>query len=70
MCRACSKSACLKLYCECFARGAFCDGCKCKDCHNNMAWEHERTKAIKQCIERNPNAFQPKIGTLHSLCMP
>ncbi|GMR48580.1 hypothetical protein PMAYCL1PPCAC_18775 [Pristionchus mayeri] len=57
----CTKSMCLKLYCECFANGEFCRDCNCKDCHNNLANETERTRAIKSSLERNPNAFKPKI---------
>lgn len=57
----CTKSMCLKLYCECFANGEFCRDCNCKDCHNNLANEGERTRAIKSSLERNPNAFKPKI---------
>lgn len=33
----CKNSQCLKLYCECFSLGAFCDPavCSCKGCSNN-----------------------------------
>ncbi|TMW45896.1 hypothetical protein DOY81_009013 [Sarcophaga bullata] len=57
----CSKSQCLKLYCDCFANGEFCQDCTCKDCFNNLENEDERQRAIKSCLERNPNAFKPKI---------
>ncbi|XP_065369666.1 protein lin-54 homolog [Calliphora vicina] len=57
----CSKSQCLKLYCDCFANGEFCQDCTCKDCFNNLDNEDERQRAIKACLERNPNAFKPKI---------
>uniref|UniRef100_A0A1I7ZJE5 CRC domain-containing protein n=1 Tax=Steinernema glaseri TaxID=37863 RepID=A0A1I7ZJE5_9BILA len=60
----CNKSMCLKLYCDCFANGEFCRDCNCKDCHNNLDHEAERTRAIKASLERNPNAFKPKIGLL------
>ncbi len=30
----CKKSQCLKLYCDCFANGAYCNGCSCQDCRN------------------------------------
>ncbi|KAF8375437.1 lin-54 [Pristionchus pacificus] len=62
----CTKSMCLKLYCECFANGEFCRDCNCKDCHNNLAHESERTRAIKSSLERNPNAFKPKIAVTGS----
>uniref|UniRef100_A0A1I7TE72 CRC domain-containing protein n=1 Tax=Caenorhabditis tropicalis TaxID=1561998 RepID=A0A1I7TE72_9PELO len=58
----CTKSQCLKLYCDCFANGEFCRDCNCKDCHNIIEFESQRTKAIRQSLERNPNAFKPKIG--------
>ncbi|XP_053209366.1 protein lin-54 homolog [Panonychus citri] len=58
----CTKSQCLKLYCDCFANGEFCNNCNCINCANNLKHEEERQKAIKQCLERNPHAFHPKIG--------
>uniref|UniRef100_A0A8R1E2N6 CRC domain-containing protein n=1 Tax=Caenorhabditis japonica TaxID=281687 RepID=A0A8R1E2N6_CAEJA len=58
----CTKSQCLKLYCDCFANGEFCRDCNCKDCHNNISYDSQRSKAIRQSLERNPNAFKPKIG--------
>ncbi|XP_002124866.2 protein lin-54 homolog [Ciona intestinalis] len=58
----CTKSMCLKLYCECFANGHFCDSCNCINCHNNLEFDTDRSKAIKSCLERNPMAFRPKIG--------
>uniref|UniRef100_A0A1I8QCR8 CRC domain-containing protein n=1 Tax=Stomoxys calcitrans TaxID=35570 RepID=A0A1I8QCR8_STOCA len=57
----CSKSQCLKLYCDCFANGEFCQDCTCKDCFNNLENEDERQRAIRSCLERNPSAFKPKI---------
>ncbi|NXW87598.1 MTL5 protein, partial [Alopecoenas beccarii] len=58
----CTKSQCLKLYCDCFANGDFCKNCNCNNCYNNQLHETERLKAIKTCLERNPEAFLPKIG--------
>uniref|UniRef100_A0A0N4ZV45 CRC domain-containing protein n=1 Tax=Parastrongyloides trichosuri TaxID=131310 RepID=A0A0N4ZV45_PARTI len=58
----CTKSQCLKLYCDCFASGEYCKNCNCKDCHNNLSHEDERSQAVKSSLERNPNAFKPKIG--------
>ncbi|KQS62727.1 protein lin-54 homolog isoform X2 [Drosophila erecta] len=62
----CSKSQCLKLYCDCFANGEFCQDCTCKDCFNNMDYEVERERAIRSCLDRNPSAFQPKITAPNS----
>ncbi|KAJ2945752.1 hypothetical protein O0L34_g594 [Tuta absoluta] len=58
----CTKSQCLKLYCDCFANGEFCNRCNCNNCHNNLDNEELRQKAIRGCLDRNPNAFRPKIG--------
>lgn len=54
----CTKSQCLKLYCDCFANGEFCNQCNCNNCHNNLRHEDTRQKAIRACLERNPNAFR------------
>lgn len=53
----CKKSKCLKLYCECFARQAYCQGCNCAGCHNVPEHEEERQLAIKGSLDRDPNAF-------------
>ncbi|MGH0152895.1 UNVERIFIED_CONTAM: hypothetical protein FKN15_049699 [Acipenser sinensis] len=58
----CTKSQCLKLYCDCFANGEFCNNCNCTNCYNNLEHETDRLKAIKACLDRNPEAFKPKIG--------
>ena len=57
----CKNSKCLKLYCECFASGRYCDGCNCRDCHNNKEREDVRQVAVANVLERNPNAFRPKV---------
>ncbi|XP_041981971.1 protein lin-54 homolog isoform X3 [Aricia agestis] len=63
----CTKSQCLKLYCDCFANGEFCNRCNCNNCHNNLENEELRQKAIRSCLDRNPHAFRPKIGKTKSL---
>ena len=30
----CKQSRCVKMYCECFANGSFCQDCNCKSCLN------------------------------------
>ncbi|CAF1166446.1 unnamed protein product [Adineta ricciae] len=57
----CTKSMCLKLYCDCFANGLNCQNCACLNCHNDARHEEERTKAINATLERNPNAFKSKM---------
>ncbi|URE38379.1 Tesmin TSO1-like CXC domain containing protein [Musa troglodytarum] len=59
----CKHSKCLKLYCECFASGVYCDGCNCSNCCNNVENEAARHEAVEATLERNPNAFRPKIGS-------
>ncbi|CAH2051177.1 unnamed protein product [Thlaspi arvense] len=59
----CKHSRCLKLYCECFASGAYCDGCNCVNCFNNVDNEPARREAVESTLERNPNAFRPKIAS-------
>uniref|UniRef100_A0A5B7C2L3 CRC domain-containing protein n=1 Tax=Davidia involucrata TaxID=16924 RepID=A0A5B7C2L3_DAVIN len=58
----CKQSRCLKLYCECFATGTYCDGCSCVNCQNNVENEAVRQAAVGCILERNPNAFRPKIA--------
>eukprot|EP00775_Hariotina_reticulata_P006431 gene6430-biopygen8230 len=50
-------------YCECFASGRYCDHCNCVNCFNNKDSESVRQSAVEAILERNPNAFRPKIQT-------
>ncbi|XP_031488748.1 protein tesmin/TSO1-like CXC 5 [Nymphaea colorata] len=59
----CKHSKCLKLYCECFAAGIYCDGCNCVNCCNNVENEAVRLEAVEATLERNPHAFRPKIAS-------
>ncbi|XP_020252769.1 uncharacterized protein LOC109830026, partial [Asparagus officinalis] len=59
----CKHSRCLKLYCECFQAGVYCDGCNCTNCCNNEENEAARHEAVEVILERNANAFRPKIGS-------
>ena len=64
----CKNSRCLKLYCECFASGRYCLDCNCVSCCNNQENESFRQAAVETILDRNPNAFRPKI--LVSKCLP
>ncbi|XP_062856348.1 spexin prohormone 2 [Trichomycterus rosablanca] len=57
----CTKSQCLKLYCDCFANGDVCSNCNCINCYNNTKHQAERYRAIRACLNRNKEAFRPKI---------
>mmetsp|Transcript_22421 Transcript_22421/g.32695 ORF Transcript_22421/g.32695 Transcript_22421/m.32695 type:complete len:652 (-) Transcript_22421:177-2132(-) len=58
----CKKSRCLKLYCDCFRAQQYCQGCHCKDCANRESCEAERIAAKNAIIDRNPEAFKPRIS--------
>jgi len=61
VCCNCKKSKCLKLYCDCFASGEYCKDCNCVDCNNKLDYEKEILTIKNKMIERNPDAFKPKI---------
>lgn len=50
-------------YCECFASGTYCNGCNCINCHNNIVHEAARKEAVNAILDRNPDAFRPKIAS-------
>lgn len=54
----CKRTRCLKLYCDCFAKGEFCQGCACTECHNTPQFSAERSEAVQNTLERNPEAFR------------
>lgn len=65
----CKNSRCLKLYCECFASGRYCSECNCVSCCNNHENEGFRQSAVETILDRNPNAFRPKIQVPHPLSL-
>ncbi|XP_041853477.1 spexin prohormone 2 isoform X2 [Melanotaenia boesemani] len=79
----CTRSQCLKLYCECFANGMMCSSCNCSNCHNNTKHNDEREKAIKanimctsscNCVgcrnydDRSQTAVKEETGRVKSRC--
>ena len=66
ICCNCQKSRCLKLYCDCFAAGVYCEGCNCRECMNTQTCEGTRRDAVAATLDRNPSAFKPKIKTVNS----
>jgi Tesmin/TSO1-like CXC domain, cysteine-rich domain len=65
ICCNCQKSRCLKLYCDCFAAGTYCEGCNCTECMNTQQSEIYRRDAVTATLDRNPQAFKPKIKTIN-----
>ncbi|MBA0614525.1 hypothetical protein Godav_014815 [Gossypium davidsonii] len=58
----CRRSRCLKLYCECFAAGIYCeDCCACENCLNKPDYEDIVLDIRHQIELRNPLAFAPPI---------
>jgi Tesmin/TSO1-like CXC domain, cysteine-rich domain len=57
----CKRTKCLKLYCECFSRALFCNGCHCTNCRNVEEHEEERDLAMQNARAKNINAFKPRI---------
>lgn len=56
----CSKTLCIKLYCQCFANSRQCTAaCACKDCCNDGVEEHAaiHSHARQQLMERDPTVF-------------
>lgn len=57
----CKKSKCLRLYCECFAKGLVCGvDCNCTGCHNTADLTELRELVIQETLEKNPFAFKSK----------
>ena len=62
----CKKSKCLKLYCECFAKGLICGvDCNCTGCHNVEELDELRQLVIKETLEKNPFAFKSKYKKIN-----
>eukprot|EP00605_Chrysophyceae_sp_TOSAG23-4_P002231 GSChrysophyteH1.ASY1.ANO1.2475.1 assembled CDS len=57
----CRRTKCIKLYCDCFHALKYCEGCNCVDCSNIQEKEAERKAAINSTLERDPEAFAPRI---------
>lgn len=56
----CSKTKCLKKYCECYANNQYCLNCNCKDCENNPAFKTNQLKESNEtmtctCTKSNCN---------------
>lgn len=58
----CKRSQCLKLYCECFAKGVVCKNCNCIGCHNKEQNEFDIETAKEIISSRNPIAFIKRMN--------
>ena len=55
----CSRTKCLKQYCQCFRKDVRCSAeCVCDDCHNDGKHEEKRIDAIRRIRMNNASAFQ------------
>lgn len=63
----CKQSKCLQLYCDCFRQGKLCGvECGCTDCGNHESNEDTRFKVMIKLMNRNKEAFTPKINETKS----
>lgn len=62
----CRKTRCLKLYCECFANGAFCSSCNCKDCRNS----EEHLEQVRRSHPLDSCGFRRVRHTIDNLSAP
>lgn len=50
------------MYCDCFRMSETCrDTCNCMDCNNTEKYATVRNHARKQILDRNPEAFKPRV---------
>jgi hypothetical protein len=54
----CTKSQCLKLYCDCFANGEFCYMCNCMNCFNNLENEGPPAEGDQDVSGEEPERLQ------------
>eukprot|EP00978_Attheya_sp_CCMP212_P017046 scaffold45236_cov50-Attheya_sp.AAC.3 len=68
----CSKSKCLKLYCDCFQSGKICTlSCSCKECLNTATEsgpQGARTSTIHKILAKRPDAFDKRKKNPNAGC--
>ena len=52
-CCSCTKTKCIKKYCECFANNRLCKDCLCHDCMNNFNYMNKDNNNIKYISEND-----------------
>ena len=69
----CSKTRCLKLYCDCLRGGRVCDpaSCRCLNCLNTASESGPagvRTATIRDILARRPDAFGERVRDPNAGC--
>ena len=60
----CRQSRCIKMYCDCFAKGKYCSAsCKCVGCVNHSTNEASLHRSRQSISKRNPSAFSHKVSS-------
>ena len=52
-CCSCTKTKCIKKYCECFANKRFCKDCHCQDCMNRFSFYSNNNNNIRYLTEND-----------------
>lgn len=64
----CKKSKCLKLYCDCFSNGKYCENCNCVNCNNTEKFEVQRKKKISQMKNKQTLSVADKVLKVNKGC--
>lgn len=70
ICCTCKHSSCIKLYCDCFKNGLYCNGCNCLNCLNKLEFESLRKQSIDYIKEKRYSSIysNSKQGLLKGCC--
>lgn len=60
ICCSCKHSSCIKLYCDCFKNGLYCNGCDCLNCLNKLEFETLRKQSIDYLSEKRATSIYSK----------
>ena len=53
----CTKTKCIKKYCECFANNRYCKGCNCVDCMNKYIYSNNNNNNSSKELSENEEIF-------------
>jgi len=57
-CCTCTRSRCLKRYCECYANNVYCEGCDCQNCYNLPKFKELIKKSSELNNQMNKQNFE------------